>query len=204
MPLSLLNNNEIYFKCTKKGGLYFSGKHCCEVRKRLALDGVGDLRFKGCLNCEGPELIGGIPSALTPAKKDAIMELVRDTQIAEKSLCKCGRGPVLIRKNGVSAGRCKQCIIEDGGKRRGRPPKKMVEPEANMKSQQTNNSIYLRVISSRKEAVQKSIALLCKDMGNQELLVKSIIDVSSLLAILNVYPELNNCISGVENVHKES
>lgn len=119
--MSTTSSFELRYQCRQRSGLKFSSRESCLVRCARAKARPNDVGLAHCRECIGP-LTLTISREKSMKEKESVNSKAKE--ILDKSeQCKCGRGPILIRKNGVSAGRCSQCI-SDTSKSRPRRRKK--------------------------------------------------------------------------------
>ena len=159
-------STNLKFQCCKRSGLKFSSLETCKARRTRAKEHPDYINLSECVDCSGP-----IP--LEDAGEDSLIspgDASRRTEefSAEQEMCKCGRGPVVIRKNGVSAGRCRQCM-SDVAKTWPRGRKQSTMKDQN-NSKDTTTSLDANVlVALLKERKEEAEHLINNVIGNGSL-----------------------------------
>lgn len=176
------------YQCYKRPGLKFSGIEGCKSRRTRAEEHPAYVELSECLKCPGP-----IP--LTDTGEHTLANQKNEVSITEESstkneMCKCGRGPVVIRKNGVSAGRCRECMSDTAkswprGKKQSKTKNNI---NSNDKETSFDSHVLLGLLKERKEDAEDSLNNLLEKgaLNGDKEISQAIISFVKLTATLDV------------------
>ncbi|MCB2191031.1 MAG: hypothetical protein KQI62_05665 [Deltaproteobacteria bacterium] len=109
---------------------------------------------------------------------------------SEPEMCKCGRGPVAIRKNGTSAGRCRQCMSDVAKKwPRGRKQsKKKKDDKSTEVGAVLDTHVLLGLLKERKEEAESLVNNLIEKgaLNGDKDLSQAIISFIKFMATMDV------------------
>lgn|GEM_PF-4432776 len=175
-------STELKYQCRQRPGLKFNNLEGCQARRTRAEEYPKRIDLLGCKECPGP-----LPLKETGDKKVSSNENDDSrTKISseETETCKCGRGPVVIRKNGVSAGRCRQCM-SDTAKSWPRGKQKKTMPN---QSKELDAYSLVTLLKERKEEAENIINTLIENgaVNGDKDISQAIVSFVKLTATIDV------------------
>lgn len=181
------NITSMQFKCRYRHGLSFTNLTTCEARRKQAEKEPHNPSVQQCKDCEGPYAIPTLGVDVTKTEKR--LDIARKQTESATDMCKCGRGPVVIRKNGVSAGRCHLCMSETAKSWGGSKKRSMQKSKTN----EIDNQALVRFLKERKSAAEQSFTKFIENNNVNDDNIKShlIFSISALFTALDAVGSAN-------------